>query len=315
MTSRSRRRSRRSRSNGAPKRSTRRWPARPTISSSRSSAGGNIADVAKSAGAEVKTATDVHRAEQASLPEPVVAAIFREPADGEGSAATPDGRVVFKITADRTPPVDFADARVKANGHANSTPRPATACSINMSARCAATLGVAVHQDVLQVRRGQLIADDHPARLRSLRARLCRRRGRGRGHDAGRRSRDAGLGLSQARARPRRQHVPARIGRGRRAARPLFDDRPRSRPHLPLDRRSPPRSTAGRSSIPTPSSPAPAIRSMRCVRCSRNRASPCRPACRRCRPAIFGYLGYDMVRRMERLAPPSPTRSACPTRC
>ena len=45
-----------------------------------------------------------------------MAAIFREPADGAGSAATTDGRVVFKITADRTPPVDFADARVKADG-------------------------------------------------------------------------------------------------------------------------------------------------------------------------------------------------------
>ena len=48
-----------------------------------------------------------------ALPEAVVAAIFREPADGAGSAATPDGRVVFKVTADTTPPVDFADARVK----------------------------------------------------------------------------------------------------------------------------------------------------------------------------------------------------------
>ena len=52
--------------------------------------------------------------------------------------------------------------------------------------------------------RGRLTADDHPARLRSVRARLWRRRGRGRGDDAGRRSRDPGLGLSQARARPRR---------------------------------------------------------------------------------------------------------------
>ena len=77
-------------------------------------AGGSIADLAKSAGAEAKSAQDVHRAEQTSLPEAVVAAIFREPADGAGSSATPDGRVVFKITADKTPPVDFADARVKA---------------------------------------------------------------------------------------------------------------------------------------------------------------------------------------------------------
>ncbi len=67
------------------------------------SAGGSLADVAKGAGAEVKTATDVHRAEQGGMPESVVAAIFRQPADGAGSAATPDGRVVFKITADRTP--------------------------------------------------------------------------------------------------------------------------------------------------------------------------------------------------------------------
>ena len=65
------------------------------------SAGGTIAAAAKSAGAEVKTATDIHRAERGSLPESVVAAIFRQPADGAGSAATPDGRTVFKITADR----------------------------------------------------------------------------------------------------------------------------------------------------------------------------------------------------------------------
>ena len=36
----------------------------------------------------------------------VVEAIFREPADGAGSAAAPGGRWVFKITADKTPPLD-----------------------------------------------------------------------------------------------------------------------------------------------------------------------------------------------------------------
>ncbi len=30
---------------------------------------------------------------------------------------------------------------------------------------------------------------------------------------------------------------------------------------------------------------------------------------------VFGYLGYDMVREMERLAPANPTRSARRTRC
>ncbi len=78
------------------------------------SAGASVAQLAKSAGQEAKSAVDIHRDEQTSLPAAVVAAIFRQPADGAGSAAAPDGRMVFKITADRTPPVDFADARVKA---------------------------------------------------------------------------------------------------------------------------------------------------------------------------------------------------------
>ncbi len=117
------------------------------------SAGGNIASVAKSVGAEVKTATDVHRAEQSSLPESAVAAIFREPADGDGSAATPDGRVVFKITADRTPPVDFADARVKgmASELGNSTRDSLLDQYVGALRR---TLGVAIHQDVLQSAEG-----------------------------------------------------------------------------------------------------------------------------------------------------------------
>jgi peptidyl-prolyl cis-trans isomerase D len=117
------------------------------------SAGGNIASVAKSAGAEVKTATDIHRAEQLTLPESVVAAIFREPADGEGSAATPDGRVVFKITANRTPPVDFADARVKgmASELGNSTRDSLLDQYVGALRR---KLGVAVHQDVLQSAEG-----------------------------------------------------------------------------------------------------------------------------------------------------------------
>ena len=78
------------------------------------SAGASVAQLAKSAGQEAKSAVDIHRDEQTTLPAAVVAAIFRQPADGAGSAAAPDGRMVFKITADRTPPVDFADARVKA---------------------------------------------------------------------------------------------------------------------------------------------------------------------------------------------------------
>src|SRR5208283_2196920 len=77
-------------------------------------AGASIADVAKSVGAEVRTAVDIRRDEKTGLPESVVAAIFREPADGSGSAATPNGRTVFKITADKTPPLELIDPRVKA---------------------------------------------------------------------------------------------------------------------------------------------------------------------------------------------------------
>jgi peptidyl-prolyl cis-trans isomerase D len=117
------------------------------------SAGGNIADAAKAAGAEVKTATDIHRAEQGTLPESVVAAIFRQPADGAGSAATPDGRVVFKITADRTPSVDFGDARVKTMAsELDTATRESLLDQYVVALRKA--LGVSVHQDVLQSAEG-----------------------------------------------------------------------------------------------------------------------------------------------------------------
>ena len=116
-------------------------------------AGASVADVAKSVGAEAKSAQDIRRAEQTSLPASVVAAIFREPADGAGSAATPDGRIVFKITADKTPPVDFADARVKAMAsQLDSATREGLLDQYVEALR--RTLGVAVHQDVLQSAEG-----------------------------------------------------------------------------------------------------------------------------------------------------------------
>ena len=116
-------------------------------------AGGSIADAAKTAGAEVKTATDIHRAGDKSLPPSVVAAIFREPVDGVGSAATPDGRVVFKITADRTPPVDFADPRVKAMASELETSTRDSLIDQYVAA-LRRTLGVVVHQDVLNSAEG-----------------------------------------------------------------------------------------------------------------------------------------------------------------
>jgi peptidyl-prolyl cis-trans isomerase D len=116
-------------------------------------AGASVADVAKGVGAEAKSAQDVHRAEQTSLPESVVAAIFREPGDGAGSAATPDGRVVFKITADKTPQVDFADSRVKAMAsQLDATTREGLLDQYVEALRRA--FGVVVHQEALQSAEG-----------------------------------------------------------------------------------------------------------------------------------------------------------------
>ena len=114
--------------------------------------GGTVADVAKSVGAEAKTATDIHRDDK-SLPEAVVAAVFREPADGEGSAASPDGRAVFKITADKTPAVDFADLRVKemAKQLDASTRDSLLEQYVGALRR---SLGVVVHPEILQSAEG-----------------------------------------------------------------------------------------------------------------------------------------------------------------
>ena len=116
-------------------------------------AGASVADVAKSVGAEAKTAADIHRDEKTGLPQSVVAAIFREPADGSGSAATPEGRTVFKITADKTPPVDSIDPRVKAMAEQLDG---ATRESLldQYIAALTRSLGVTVHENVLQSAEG-----------------------------------------------------------------------------------------------------------------------------------------------------------------
>ncbi len=116
-------------------------------------AGASVAEVAKSVGAEAKTAVDIHRDEKTGLPETVVAAIFREPADGSGSAATPEGRIVFKIAVDRTPPVDAIDPRVKAMAQQLDG---ATRDSLldQYIAALLRSLGVTVHENVLQSAEG-----------------------------------------------------------------------------------------------------------------------------------------------------------------
>jgi peptidyl-prolyl cis-trans isomerase D len=117
------------------------------------SAGASVGQLAKNAGEEAKSAADIHRDEQTTLPAAAVAAIFRQPADGAGSAAAPDGRMVFKITADRTPPVDFADARVKAIASQldNSTRESLLDQYVEALRR---ELGVVVNQGALQSAEG-----------------------------------------------------------------------------------------------------------------------------------------------------------------
>ena len=115
-------------------------------------AGATIADLAKSAGAEAKTAADIRRDDK-SLPESVTAAIFREPADGEGAAAAPGGRAVFKITSDKTPAVDFADPRVKDMAQQLDAAQRDSLLDQYVEA-LRRSLGVVVHQEVLQSAEG-----------------------------------------------------------------------------------------------------------------------------------------------------------------
>jgi peptidyl-prolyl cis-trans isomerase D len=67
-------------------------------------AGADIAELAKAANAEVKTAKDVRREGGGDLPANVAAAAFGVGPTGAGSVATPGGRLVFKVTSDTIPP-------------------------------------------------------------------------------------------------------------------------------------------------------------------------------------------------------------------
>ncbi|MGA2795137.1 MAG: peptidyl-prolyl cis-trans isomerase, partial [Roseiarcus sp.] len=81
-------------------------------------AGATLAGLAEADKLEVKSATDVRRRGGGGLNESVVAALFNTSPSGAGSAATPEGRVVFKVTVDSTPPIDPDDPKVKALANA-----------------------------------------------------------------------------------------------------------------------------------------------------------------------------------------------------
>ena len=97
----------------------------------------------------MKTAKDVHRRAGGGLNESVVAALFNTPASGAGSAGTPEGRVVFKVTADSTPPIDLESPKAKALANAASGGLTDDLISQYVSA-IEQQLGVSIDENALQ---------------------------------------------------------------------------------------------------------------------------------------------------------------------
>ncbi len=74
--------------------------------------GADIAELAKAAGVEVKTAKDIKRQGGGGVPGVVAAAVFGVGPTGAGSAPVDDNRVVFKVTADAFPEAAPGDPQV-----------------------------------------------------------------------------------------------------------------------------------------------------------------------------------------------------------
>ena len=105
--------------------------------------------LAQGAGLEAKSAVDLRRGGGAGLAPSLVNAVFTVPAGGAGSAATPDGRVVFKVVADATPPTKFDDPAVKAIA-TQLTEGLQTSVVAQFVSALENELGVRIHQNVLQ---------------------------------------------------------------------------------------------------------------------------------------------------------------------
>jgi peptidyl-prolyl cis-trans isomerase D len=115
--------------------------------------GATLESLAQGAGLEAKSAADLRRSGGAGLAPSLVNAVFTAPAGGAGSAATPDGRVVFKVTADATPPTKFDDPAVKAIA-AQLTEGMQTSVLAQFVSALENELGVQIHQNVLQTAAG-----------------------------------------------------------------------------------------------------------------------------------------------------------------
>jgi peptidyl-prolyl cis-trans isomerase D len=115
--------------------------------------GATLVSLAQAAGLEAKSITDIHRSGKEGLAPSVVSAVFDLPADGAGSAATPEGRVVFKIVADTTPPTRFDDAATKTLATQLGEGLKASLVEQYLTA-LEHEIGVTVHQNVLQAAEG-----------------------------------------------------------------------------------------------------------------------------------------------------------------
>ncbi len=115
--------------------------------------GATLESLAQGAGLEAKSAVDLRRSGGAGLAPSLVNAVFTVPAGGAGSATTPDGRVVFKVTADATPPTKFDDPAVKAIATQLTEGLQVSVVAQFVSA-LEAELGVRIHQNVLQTAAG-----------------------------------------------------------------------------------------------------------------------------------------------------------------
>ena len=111
--------------------------------------GATLEGLAQGAGLDAKSAVDLRRGGGAGLAPSLVNAVFTVPAGGAGSAATPDGRVVFKVTADATPPTKFDDPAVKTIATQLTEGLQSSVVAQFVSA-LESELGVKIHQNVLQ---------------------------------------------------------------------------------------------------------------------------------------------------------------------
>jgi peptidyl-prolyl cis-trans isomerase D len=111
--------------------------------------GATLESLAQAAGLDAKSAVDLRRTGGAGLAPSLINAVFTVPAGGAGSAATPDGRIIFKVTADATPPTKFDDPAVKALA-AQLAEGLQTSVVAQFVGALETELGVKIHQNVLQ---------------------------------------------------------------------------------------------------------------------------------------------------------------------